>query len=174
MLCFRALEVANYYIAANSEISVKLRKELQNSGMAGSSQKLEWNKLESLPYLNGVVHEAMRLAHGVSTRSPRLAPDQELRYGKYVIPKNTPVSMSAVDILMNDKIYPDPKAFKPERWIKNPELEKYFVPFGRGGRQCLGIKQVSLNVIQAHHANYTPQFGTGGIVYCNGQGFLNV
>lgn len=136
----RALEVASYHIIAHPEVQNKLRDELRKSGFSGPSEELDWHKLEKLPYLNGVLHEAIRLAHGVTTRSPRLAPDQELRYGDYVIPKNTPVSMTAVHILMNEKIYPEPRVFRPERWIENPDLDKYFVPFAKGSRQCLGLK----------------------------------
>lgn len=106
----------------------------------GPGSILDWHKLEALPYLNGCVHEAIRLGHGVTTRSPRLAPDTELQYGNWVIPKNTPVSMTNVDVLMNENIYPEPRKFKPERWIENPELDKFFVPFTKGSRQCLGLK----------------------------------
>ncbi|RAO73216.1 uncharacterized protein BHQ10_009228 [Talaromyces amestolkiae] len=60
-------------------------------------------------------------------------------YGDWIIPRNTPVSMSNVDILMNKDIYPDPEKFIPERWLDNPNLDRHFVPFGKGSRMCLGI-----------------------------------
>ena len=101
---------------------------------------LDWRQLEKLPYLNGCVHECIRLSHGIATRDPRLAPDTELRYGEWTIPRNTPVSMTTVDVLMNEKIFPNPQAFVPKRWINNLNLQRYFVPFGKGSRQCLGIK----------------------------------
>jgi cytochrome P450 len=126
-------------MSADPAILAKLRAEVNEAGMTAGST-LEWHKLEALPYLYGCVHEAIRLAHGVSTRSPRLAPDTELHYGDWVIPKNTPVSMTNVDVLMDENIYPEPRKFKPERWIGNPELERYFVPFTKGSRQCLGLK----------------------------------
>jgi cytochrome P450 len=133
------LSVASFHIINNPNIYRKLREELRAAGVSSTST-LDWHKLEQLPYLNGCVHEGVRLAHGISTRSPRLAPDIELKYGEWVIPKNTPVSMTAVDILMNEKIFPDPKTFLPERWIGRPELDRYFVPFGKGSRACAGIK----------------------------------
>lgn len=39
-------------------------------------------------------------------------------------------------------IYPDPSAFKPERWIGdiNPQMNRNYVPFTKGSRACLGIK----------------------------------
>ncbi|KAF2094144.1 putative benzoate 4-monooxygenase cytochrome P450 [Rhizodiscina lignyota] len=135
----RALSVASYHITANPSVASKLRKEIEASGMNDDLSKLDWHKLENLPYLHGCVREAVRLAHGISTRNPRLALDTELRYGDYVIARNTPVSMTNVDILMNEDIFPDPREFRPERWTGHPELDKYFVPFGKGTRQCLGL-----------------------------------
>lgn len=132
-----ALTVSSFHIINNPQIYQKLREELK---MGGLTSTLDWHKLEQLPYLNGCVHEAVRLAHGVSTRSPRLVPDVELKYGSWLIPRNTPVSMTNVDILMNEKIFPNAKAFIPERWINTPDLDRYFVPFGKGSRACLGIK----------------------------------
>ena len=129
------LSVASYHLAANPDMTTRLREELR-----GVEQPYDWRKLEKLPYLNGIVHEATRLAHGIVTRDPRLAPDTELQYGDWVIPRNTPVSMSSYHILMNEDNFQDPKLFIPERWIGQPELERYFVPFGKGSRQCLAIK----------------------------------
>jgi len=134
-----ALSVASFHITNNPEVLQRLREELRTANPT-SKGHLDWHKLEQLPYLHGCVHEAIRLGHGVVTRSPRLAPDTELRYGDWVIPKNTPVSMTSVHILMNEKIFPNPKAFIPERWINRPDLDRYFVPFGKGSRACLGIK----------------------------------
>ena len=131
-----ALSVATFYLSLKPSIAAKLRKEIEAAGGPG----LDWHRLERLPYLNGVVHESIRMSGGIVTRDPRLAPDEELHYGKWTIPRNTPVSMTTVDVLMNDKIFADSASFAPERWIENPELEKYFVPFGKGTRQCLGIK----------------------------------
>lgn len=70
----------------------KLRAELSAAGF--DSRNTDWHRLEELPYLHGCVHEAIRLGHASATRSPRLSPVTELRYGEWVIPKNTPVSMS--------------------------------------------------------------------------------
>lgn len=130
------LSVASYHLAAQPALAARVRAEL------ASHAKLpyDWRQLEKLPLLHGVVHEAMRLAHGIVTRDPRLAPDEELRYGEWVIPRDTPVSMSSYDVLMSEEIFPRAGVFDPERWVGRPELERYFVVFGKGSRQCMGIK----------------------------------
>ena len=92
------LSVASYHMAAQPKL-------------AAVPQPYDWHQLEKVPFLYGVVYKAIRLAHGIVTRDPRLAPDAELQYGEWAIPHNTPVSMTTYDILMNDKLFPEPKAF---------------------------------------------------------------
>lgn len=133
-----ALAIATFYLSRDIAIVRRIREELRDSGLV---RPFYWTRLVQLPYLNGVVREAIRLSHGTSTRHPRLAPDTDLVYKEWTIPRNTPVSMTTVDVMMDPMIFPEPKSFRPERWVENgPELEKYFVPFGKGSRQCLGIK----------------------------------
>ncbi|KAL9129093.1 MAG: hypothetical protein Q9217_002365 [Psora testacea] len=56
----------------------------------------------------------------------------------------TPVSMSPSRILMDPTIYNNPYEFQPERWLGPPaqqaHLMRFFVPFGRGVRMCVGQK----------------------------------
>lgn len=41
---------------------------------------------------------------------------------------------------LNPRLFPDPLAFQPERWLQadSRELEQYLVPFSKGPRACLG------------------------------------
>jgi cytochrome P450 len=112
----------------------------------------KWSTLEQLPYLSAVLLEAIRLSYGVGTRLPRIAPDETLFYeGKFrdkpvqhIIPPGTAIGMSSVLIHANQDIFPDPDEFRPERWLINgtrrKELEGHLFSFGKGTRQCLGMK----------------------------------
>jgi len=140
-----ALSVASFHLIDQPAITARLRKEIlssqsQSHAPTSRSRPLDWHHLQTLPYLTAIIHESIRLSHGIVTRDPRIAPDTELEYRGWVIPRGTPVSMTTVDILMNEDIFTDPAVFRPERWLERPELERYFVPFGKGSRQCLGIK----------------------------------
>lgn len=134
-----ALSIATFYLSRDKAIVRCLREEIWDSGLA---EPFDWNLLVQLPYLNGVVHESIRLSHGTATRHPRRAPDTDLVYRQWRIPRNTPVSMTTMDVLMDPGIFREPDIFNPERWVKHggADLERYFVPFGKGSRQCLGIK----------------------------------
>lgn len=55
--------------------------------------------------------------------------------------KQTPVSETPYFILVDPKIFPDPETFRPERWLNDPvRLSRYQVCFGKGSRQCIGMK----------------------------------
>ena len=69
-----ALSIASDHLATDPAIASRLQGEL-----CGVQELYEWRRLERLPYLNGVVHEAMRLRHGILARDSRLAPDTELQ-----------------------------------------------------------------------------------------------
>lgn len=141
-----ALSVASYHIINNPAVFQKLRTEL-TTALPDPTAKLDWTELEKLPYLSGCVRESVRMSYAVTTRNPRLFA-KPLAYQDWTIPPRTPVSMTIVDVCDDEAIFPDPRTFRPERWMGNPKtkdgqsLERYFVGFGKGTRSCLGIKSV--------------------------------
>lgn len=115
--------------------------------------------LETLPYLSAVIHEGLRISHGLSCRNARLA-HEEMRYKDWVIPAYTPVGMDAPSTHLDESIFPNASSFIPERWLSGAEgdatagatgvrfggttpdgrsLERFLMAFGRGARQCVGI-----------------------------------
>ncbi|KFY83897.1 hypothetical protein V500_09804 [Pseudogymnoascus sp. VKM F-4518 (FW-2643)] len=137
-----AMTVITYYVLSNPDIYEKLVSELK---MAFPNKKtnLEYLKLEKLPYLTSVIKEGLRLSYGVPGRLPRSIETPDAVFNGYCVPKNTTVSMSAWMLNRNPQNFPEPDQFIPERWsdpAKTKRLEnKYFAPFGRGSRQCLGM-----------------------------------
>ena len=141
-----SLTNACFYIIEKPEIQDKLRQELTEAiPDIHATDAFNYLKLESLPYLRGCVKEGIRLGIGVSARMHRIW-KTGLPYGDWVIPPGTIVSMNHQDIMFDPQIFPKPTEIVPERWIGHPKapdgssLERYFVPFGKGDRQCLGIK----------------------------------
>jgi cytochrome P450 len=60
------------------------------------------------------------------------------RLGDYAIPADTPVTMSILLIHHREDVYPDPFAFRPERWEGQKPGTYTWIPFGGGTRRCLG------------------------------------
>jgi len=137
----------------------KLRAELQSA--AGGLRNLpDLAVLEALPYLNATIMETLRHSYGPVSRLPRIHtaksvqlistyPDGAIsgdnKQVEYLIPPGYSVSMTSVLVHMNPRLFPDPTAFRPERWLdsngkRQKNLDKYILSFSKGSRQCVGIK----------------------------------
>ena len=68
--------------------------------------------------------------------------EKDVWYKEYRIPKGTAISMTHADLHYNETFFPEPKRFKPERWLgaEAKGLERWLVSFSRGGRSCLGVQ----------------------------------
>ncbi|KIX07822.1 uncharacterized protein Z518_02476 [Rhinocladiella mackenziei CBS 650.93] len=129
-----------FYLLYSPSILQILREELRTIIPFPDSHIPNLSKIENLPYLSAVISEGIRISYGVTTRTPRIAPDEALRYKEWTIPPGTPISMTNSLVSMHPDIFPEPETFKPERWLDDGRsLERYQVAFSKGSRQCLGI-----------------------------------
>ncbi|KAK8073943.1 hypothetical protein PG994_004842 [Apiospora phragmitis] len=111
------------YVLNHPDKMEKLRAELG-----------EYSDIRELPYITGVVNEGLRLANPTPTRLPRVCPDQDLTYGKYVMPRGTTISTCVQDVHNDPAIFDSPAEFRPERWADPKErrrLNRYLLPWGR-------------------------------------------
>jgi cytochrome P450 len=143
-----ALSTTLYHLLAQPDTLRKLKAELE-SAIPEPSSLPSLSTLENLPYLSAVLAEGLRLSNGVSSRLQRISPNLPLTFTDatshakspkvYTIPPGTPCSMTGLLIHTSPLYFPDPTSFMPERWLDNPRLNRYLVPFSRGTRQCIGI-----------------------------------
>lgn len=140
-----ALSVGSFHIINDESVYKRLREELDAAVPDPTvSDAFKWAELEKLPYLTGCIRESIRLSQPVTHRSQRQY-NHAIQYRQWVIPPRTPVGMNLSDICLDENIFPDHAAFKPERWITTEPtkygqpVDRYFVLFGKGPRSCLGI-----------------------------------
>lgn len=142
------LSTITYHVLANREIFETLRGELQKFKKDDPDLTAQTLlvRLEQLPYLTATITEGLRLAHGIMHRSERVAPGRSLKFQDWTIPPETVVGMSASLIHINPTLFPAPQEFRPERWLRRDaettgpgSLKRYFMPFGKGSRICLGM-----------------------------------
>jgi cytochrome P450 len=83
-----------------------------------------------------VIQEAMRSRPVIPMIGRRVT--VPWRLGEYGVPANTPVLMSILLLHHREDLYPDPFAFRPERWVDRKPGTYEWIPFGGGIRRCLG------------------------------------
>ncbi|KAK4695743.1 hypothetical protein P7C71_g2073, partial [Lecanoromycetidae sp. Uapishka_2] len=149
------LAITSFYIMSNPTIHQRLSAEITDV-MSTTGDRPTWTQLEQLPYLTAVITEGLRIGYGISHRLQRLFPDTIVQYNGYAIPTMTPISMTSVLIHDNTDLFPNPRTFNPDRFLKQPALKRYLVPFSRGTRQCAGLNLAYAEFYLALAAVFAP------------------
>ena len=82
------------------------------------------------------IHEGMRSRPVIPIVGRRVT--VPWRLGEYGVQAGTPVAMSILLLHHREDVYPDPFAFRPERWVGRKPGTYEWIPFGGGIRRCLG------------------------------------
>jgi cytochrome P450 len=89
-------------------------------------------------YLDAVVKESLRI-RPVIPGVGRVVRGEPFRLNGYVIPPGVEINPSIRMIHRRRDLYPEPAAFRPERFLGPDAPDTYtWVPFGGGTRRCLG------------------------------------
>ncbi|WP_354698117.1 cytochrome P450 [Paraconexibacter sp. AEG42_29] len=87
-------------------------------------------------FVEATIHEAMRVRPVIPLIGRRVQADWQL--GEYVVPARSIVSVAIPVLHHRADVYPDPFAFRPERFLGRKPGTYTWVPFGGGTRRCLG------------------------------------
>ncbi len=135
----------------------ELRDELMTLLVAGhetTATSLAWaierlvrhpDKLERLraevrdggeEYADAVAKETLRLRPVLPIVVRRLTEDMEI--GGHLLPAGASVTPCIHLIHRRPDVYPEPRAFRPERFLEQPAGTYTWIPFGGGVRRCIG------------------------------------
>lgn len=99
----------------------------------------EVSDLSSLPYLELVVKESMRILPSVW--SFMREPQTDVTFGEFQVPKGSILFISPYAVHHDARWYPDPEVFRPERFTADNYRtipKGAYIPFAGGPRICLG------------------------------------
>lgn len=125
-----------YLLAQNPEAEARMHEELDRV-LAGRAPTIE--DLPQLHYTEMVLAESMRLYPPAWAMGRQATEDIEL--GPYLLPAGSYVFFSQYMIQRNPAFWPEPLAFRPERFTPEAKAGRskfVYFPFGAGGRQCIG------------------------------------
>ncbi|KAF8968763.1 high nitrogen upregulated cytochrome P450 monooxygenase 2 [Flammula alnicola] len=136
-----------YYLLREPVYFQRLRAEIdQTIPLSDPNEAVDLNSLSTLPLLNAVINEALRLQPPIATglqRAPALGSGGKALGPDMYIPEGTAVLVPPYVLHRNPRYFsPDPERFWPDRWIsQDPNIvldRTAFIPFSAGPANCPG------------------------------------
>jgi cytochrome P450 family 135 len=96
-------------------------------------------------YIDAVVKETLRVRPVIPAVLRQLTQPVEL--GGWVLPAGVTVMPAIVLMHEDSQLFPEPKRFRPERFLEEEQGSTYtWIPFGGGRRRCLGVAFASFEM----------------------------
>ncbi|KAL6418463.1 hypothetical protein ACFW04_012069 [Cataglyphis niger] len=144
---------ALYELALQPDIQSTLRKEIVEA-LDKSDGKITYDMTTSLPYLDMVVSETLRMYPPLGYLNRMPSETYKVPNFDLVIEKDTPIYIPMLGLHYDPEYFPNPNKFDPERFNEENKRDRpacVYFPFGEGPRACigtrLGILQIKLALI---------------------------
>ena len=103
-------------------------------------------EVHSLPYLNAVIEETLRIYPPAALSLTRIVPPGGAIICSKKIPAGTGVGVTSWAATHSPKNFTAPEEFAPDRWLDDPRFagddRQASQPFSMGARNCVGKKLV--------------------------------
>ncbi|KAJ4720958.1 putative Cytochrome P450 [Melia azedarach] len=137
------------------DVQEKLFMEVKGI-MKNGEEEVKEDDLQKLPYLKAVILEGLRRHPPAHFVLPHAVTEDVVLDG-FLVPKDSTVNFMVAEMGWDSRVWKDPMAFKPERFINGDEIggemfditgsrEIKMMPFGVGRRICPGLNLALLHL----------------------------
>ncbi|UYV82557.1 hypothetical protein LAZ67_21002753 [Cordylochernes scorpioides] len=137
-----------YSLALNPECQDRLAEEI-DSFYSVPDAKLDYDTVKTLPYLEAVISETLRLYPSANRIERQAAASYRLGNTGIEIPKDMILQIPVHAIHHDPDFFPYPETFDPERFLpENRDNIRPFtyIPFGSGPRNCVAERFARLEI----------------------------
>ncbi|KAJ3572763.1 hypothetical protein NP233_g2876 [Leucocoprinus birnbaumii] len=162
-----ALSRIIYILGEHQEVQDRLRQELFEAKKNNNGKDLDYDQITTLPFLDAVIRETLRLHPPLSIAIRTARKDMILPLSKPIksttgdhiseifVPNGTSLFASIYGANADPEIWgEDAQEWKPERWLKDlpekveasqmPSIYSHLMTFLGGSRACIGFKFAQL------------------------------
>ncbi|KAJ7230278.1 cytochrome P450 [Mycena pura] len=134
--------LGTFVLAMLAHPDVQARAQAEIDSVVGPGNLPDFSDEASLPYVSAIVKEVLRWQNVTPIGFPHYITVED-EYAGYRIPAGSVVIGNTWSILHDEKMYPDPHSFKPERFLLDGKLngavrDPETAAFGFGRRMCPG------------------------------------
>ncbi|KAJ7639705.1 cytochrome P450 [Mycena polygramma] len=165
-----------FLLLSHPESYKRLQLELDEAFSSGTKEPTA-AKLASLPYLNAVIKESLRMFPPVPTslqRAPTVGSGVKVFGERFEIPEGTSVIVPPYAMHRDPGYFsPSPEEYIPDRWIAGEDERRFitnedaFIPFSTGPANCIGknlamleIRMVVACIMQAYEMRFAEGYDT--------------
>ncbi|KAJ3652024.1 hypothetical protein Zmor_018025 [Zophobas morio] len=168
-ICFALLALADH-----PEVQDRVYEEIEAT--VGDEKYVTMKQLQDTRYLEMVVKEVQRKYSAVPIVERQLEVDAKICGVDF--PKDTTLTLYLYGVHQNEKYFPEPEKFDPDRFLPERQSERHnyaFVPFSAGARNCIGqkfamldMKVTLIKILQKYKVSpvpgYKPELGMAAIL----------
>ena len=132
---------ALFLLGLHQEVQDKVHEELDSIFGDDHDRQITAEDISKLKYLECCIKESLRRIPTVFFVGRALINDFQI--GQYKIPKGTTVHINFYALHHDNKQFPHPEKYIPERFLPENSSKRHpfaFVPFSAGPRNCIGQK----------------------------------
>ncbi|XP_040167169.1 cytochrome P450 4C1-like [Anopheles arabiensis] len=130
-----------FLLALHPDVQERVCEEIESIFPSGDDRPATMQDLNELKLLERCIKEALRLYPSVSFFGRTLSEDVQL--GGHQVPAQTIVGIHAYHVHRDERFYPDPEKFDPDRFLPENTENRHpyaYIPFSAGPRNCIGQK----------------------------------
>ncbi|KAI0356140.1 cytochrome P450 [Trametes cingulata] len=135
--------LGTFFLAVTLNPSIQLKAHAELDRVVGAHRLPDFRDQPSLPYINSIVKETLRWRPVIPLNIPHRLTENDVYNGVY-LPKGSLIVANIWAMLHDEKVYPDPSRFNPDRFLKDdgtldPAVrDPSSAIFGFGRRICPG------------------------------------
>ncbi|XP_061723288.1 cytochrome P450 6B4-like [Cydia pomonella] len=131
-----------YQLALNQDIQEKLYAEIKEA-LENNNGEMTYDAIMNLEYMEKVFNETLRMYPIITKLKRRSKAPYKIPETNIIIDKGQLIKISVLGIHHDEKYYPNPEVFDPQRFSPENVQARHkcaFLPFGEGPKQCIGIR----------------------------------
>ncbi|KOB75351.1 Cytochrome P450 [Operophtera brumata] len=137
-----------YELAKNQNAQKKVQEEI-DSFLKKHNNKITYDSLKELSYLEACIHEAMRMYPVLGILAREVVDEYTFPSGLQ-LEKGMRVHVPVYALHHDPANFPEPEQFRPERFLpeNKSNIKPYtYLPFGEGPRICIGARFAKMKML---------------------------